>query len=316
MNSMVAMVATVACVLAVPVSQAEESSDATLERRLEEAHERLEAAAREVAELSAEAGGPAMERIFEMHLPGSGRAMLGINLGGAEPNGEGVRVHGVSPGGPAAEAGIQRGDAIISVDGQSVATGRDVVAAMESVEPGQKVALELRRDGKTVKATVTARSMQHLVFAGPGMGEIAVETMGAHPPLRHGMAMGHAGHWLLDDWSDAELVTVTPALGRYFGTDQGVLVARAPDDSTLGLQDGDVIVAIGGREPQNGPHAMRILRSYQPGETVELRILRDRKTQSLKATVPERKSGHAQALPVPPRPPTPPVPPREPAGQT
>ncbi len=33
---------------------------------------------------------------------------------------------------------------------------------------------------------------------------------------------------------------------------------------------------------------MRILRSYQPGETVELRILRDRRAQTLKGEVPER----------------------------
>jgi S1-C subfamily serine protease len=66
-----------------------------------------------------------------------------------------------------------------------------------------------------------------------------------------------------------------------------VLVARAPSDATLGLQDGDVIVAIGGREPQSGSHAMRILRSYQPGESVEIRVLRDRKAQTLKAAVPE-----------------------------
>ena len=85
-------------------------------------------------------------------------------------------------------------------------------------------------------------------------------------------------HWLLGGWGDAEFVTLTPQLGRYFGADKGVLVARAPEDAALGLQDGDVIVAIGGREPQDGRHAMRILRSYQPGEPVELRILRDRRT--------------------------------------
>jgi hypothetical protein len=33
---------------------------------------------------------------------------------------------------------------------------------------------------------------------------------------------------------------------------------------------------------------MRILRSYQPGEAVELKILRDRRAQSLRATVPKR----------------------------
>ena len=303
-KGILAAVATAACILAVPSSWAAATDEAALQQRLEEAQERLEAAAREVAELSAEAGGPAMARMFELHVAGPDRAMLGINLGGAESNGAGVKVNGVSPGGPAAEAGVRQGDVIVAIDGKSVGAGRDVVAAMDGVEPGEKVALELRRDGKPVKVNVVSRPMDHPFIA-----------MGAHPPLRpmHGMALEHAGHWLLEDWSDAELVTVTPGLGRYFGTDKGVLVARAPEDSTLGLQDGDVIVAIGGREPQNGPHAMRILRSYQPGEAVELRILRDRKAQSLKATVPERNFGHPSVLPVPP---SPPVPPRVPASQT
>jgi S1-C subfamily serine protease len=120
-------------------------------------------------------------------------------------------------------------------------------------------------------------------------------------------------HWLLGGWGDAEFVTLTPDLGRYFGAEKGVLVARAPSDASLGLKDGDVIVAIGGREPQNGPHAMRILRSYQPGESVELRILRDRRAQTLTATIPERAARDAKRHAVPPpRPPAPPAPPSPP----
>jgi membrane-associated protease RseP (regulator of RpoE activity) len=300
---------------AMPAAQAQAEAEADVEKRLEEAQQRLEAAAREVAELAAEAGGPHAARMFEMHLPLPARAMLGINLGGTEAGGRGVRVVGVSPGGAAADAGVRAGDRIVAIDGKTVATGRDLVTAMRDVEPGQKVALELQRDGKPVKLTVAARPMDHVFFAGPGMA--VPPTPGAHalpalPPMQQ-MALVHARHWLLEDWGDAELVTVTPALGRYFGADKGVLVARAPSDATLGLQDGDVIVEIGGREPQSGPHAMRILRSYQPGETVELRILRDRKAQTLKAAVPESKTGHAPPEPVaPPRPPAAPRPPASP----
>ena len=308
-KEILAAVAATAMIVAAPLSLAQQADNAELEKRLEAAQERLEAAAREVAELSAEAGAPHMRQMFEMRVPGPGRAMLGVNLGGTEPNGSGVKVNGVSPGGPAAEAGVQRGDVIVGIDGKSVGTGRDIVAAMENVEPGQKVALGLRRDGKPVKVVVAARPMDHVFMAGPGMGDFEIGALHALPamPPMHGMALAHGRHWLLEDWSDAELVTVTPALGRYFGADQGVLVARAPEDSTLGLQDGDVIVAISGREPQSGPHAMRILRSYQPGESVELRILRDRRAQTLNAKVPadaEHDVGPRRV--VPPVPPTPP----------
>ena len=116
-------------------------------------------------------------------------------------------------------------------------------------------------------------------------------------------------------WSDIELVTLTPGLGRYFGADKGVLVARAPDSAVFGLQDGDVILSIGGREPQSGSHAMRILRSYQPGEAVELKILRDRRTQTLAAKIPAdskrnvlRRMDAPKWTPAAPAPP-PPAPP-------
>ena len=303
-RTILAVVATAALSVVAPPAIAQASDLATLEKRLEDAQQRLEAAAREVAELAAEAGGPQAMREFDFLLPSPRRAMLGVNLGGTEPDGSGVRVNGVSPGGAAAEAGVQAGDVIVAIDAKPVATGRDLVAAMKDVEPGQKVALDLRRDGKPVKVTVAARPIDRVFMAGPGMmvpGLPGVQPLPPMPP-KAGMAFGRGHRWLLEGWSDAELVKVTPALGRYFGADKGVLVARAPSDATLGLQDGDVIIAIGGREPQSGSHAMRILRSYQPGESVEIRVLRDRKAQTLKASVPEDAVERAPQMRVaPPR---------------
>ena len=292
---------------AVPAA-AQSADEAALEKRLSDAQRRLEDAAREVAELSGEAAAGG-HREFEIFLPGPRRAMLGVNLGGTEPNGGGVRVEGVSPGGPAAEAGVKAGDVIVAIQSKPVTTGRDLVKAMEAIGPGQKVALELRREGKPVKLSVEARPMEGLFMAGPGlmMGAMpAIRALPAMPPM-HGVELAGDAHWLLDEWGDAELVTLTPGLGRYFGADKGVLVAHAPEDSNFGLQDGDVIVAIGGREPQSGRHAMRILRSYQPGESVELKILRDRRAQTLNAKVPARAERdiirRRVAPPVPPTPP-------------
>ncbi len=309
MNKLVvAIMAAVALAGAAAPAMAQSADPEALEKRLAEAQRRLEDAAREVAELSGDAAA-AGHRQFEFFLPGPRRAMLGVNLGGSEPNGGGVRVEGVSPGGPAAEAGVKAGDVIVAIQSKPVATGRDLVKAMEAIEPGQKVALELRRDGKPVKVSVEARPLDRIIMAGPGAmvpGVPAIRALPAVPPM-HGMELAGDTHWLLDEWGDAELVTLTPGLGRYFGADKGVLVAHAPSDSGFGLQDGDVIVAIGGREPQSGRHAMRILRSYQPGETVELKILRDKRAQSLNARVPARSGRdvlrHRVAPPVPPAPP-------------
>lgn len=282
-----------------------ENADSSLEQRLADAQRRLEDAAREVAELSAEAaGGPGM-RGFELAVGNPRRAMLGVILGPAEPNG-GVRVESVSPGGPAAEAGVRPGDVIVAVQARPVATGRELVRAMESIQPGEKVPLRLQRGGRPVEVWVEARGLDHpLFFNAPG----GSWPSGLTAPLA--LAFESGDHWLLAGWGNAELVTLTPGLGRYFGAEKGVLVARAPGDAMPGLQDGDVILSIGGREPQSGSHAMRILRSYQPGEQVEFRILRDRRQQTLFAKIPDRASDVLRDSPMPraPRPPAPPAPP-------
>jgi S1-C subfamily serine protease len=305
------MLAVSVLVLGAAPAGAQANDEDDLEQRLEDAQRRLEEAAREVAELSSEAGGSAMHRAFEFRLPPGRRAMLGVNLGGTEADGAGVRVNGVSPGGPAAEAGVRAGDVIVAIQTTPVTTGRELVKVMEGIEPGDKVSLELKRDGKPVRVAVEARPLDHVfLFRNDGVpGVPAVEGLPPMPPMA-GIAMGGGPHWLLEEWGDAEFASLTPGLGRYFGADKGVLVVRAPQDASLGLQDGDVIVTIGGREPENGRHAMRILRSYQPGEAVELKILRDRRAQTLNAKVPARTEVDVlrrRHLPAPPMPPAPPA---------
>jgi S1-C subfamily serine protease len=305
------MLAVSVLVLGAAPAGAQANDEDDLEQRLEDAQRRLEEAAREVAELSSEAGGSAMHRAFEFRLPPGRRAMLGVNLGGTEADGAGVRVNGVSPGGPAAEAGVRAGDVIVAIQTTPVTTGRELVKVMEGIEPGDKVSLELKRDGKPVRVAVEARPLDHVfLFRNDGVpGVPAVEGLPPMPPMA-GIAMGGGPHWLLEEWGDAEFASLTPGLGRYFGADKGVLVVRAPQDASLGLQDGDVIVTIGGREPENGRHAMRILRSYQPGEAVELKILRDRRAQTLNAKVPARTEIDVlrrRHLPAPPMPPAPPA---------
>ena len=284
--------------LEVELEQAESAirlADAEAQKALEEAQRRLEEAAREVAELSMQLHGPGFEQVRRIRIDGPGRAMLGINIGSAEPGTNGVRVVSVSPGGPAAEAGVQPGDLVVAMNGKGVASGRELVANMREVEPGQKVALELRRDGQPVKLSVEARAREDVMF----IGKAGREGGGMHhmPPMPH---------FLLGPWGDAELVEMTPALGRYFGTEKGLLVVRAPKAAGTDIEEGDVILSIGGREPQNAGHALRILGSYQPGETVELALLRQKKTRTVRVVVPQRPAMERHMMIMPP--PAPPAP--------
>ena len=79
---------------------------------------------------------------------------------------------------------------------------------------------------------------------------------------------------------------MSEGLGSYFNTDRGLLVIGVGDENPLGLKDGDVLLAIDGREPESATHAARILRSYAPGEEAAVEIMRERRKQTLKVEIP------------------------------
>ena len=87
------------------------------------------------------------------HVINSHRAYLAITVG--DTGGSGVYVTSVTPGGPAARAGIFEGDVIVSVSGKPTATPDDLSAVLARLKPGQTVAIKLvHQSGAT--ATVTA----------------------------------------------------------------------------------------------------------------------------------------------------------------
>lgn len=88
-------------------------------------------------------------------------------------------------------------------------------------------------------------------------------------------------------WGEMELVPMTPGLARYFGTSEGLLVVRGPEDDAIAIEDGDVILAISGRTPNSPEHAIRILSSFESGETIEFSLMRAGVGETIEYLVPE-----------------------------
>jgi S1-C subfamily serine protease len=242
-----------------------------------------------VAALSSQMSGPLVDHMTAIYGQWPQRAVLGVQLD--ERSGkDGARIQEVSPGGAAAEAGLHVGDVITQINGTDVkgdSSARQVIKAMRSVEPDSKVKVRVTRGGKPQDFVVTAR--RGMTFL--GMHEPPIPAIPPIPPLPPGIR-GEGGVFgpmiIRGPLGEMELASLTPQLGRYFGTDKGVLVVRAPKD--FKLEDGDVILAIDGREPTSGSHATRILGSYQPGEKIAIRLMRQQKTMNVETTLPERGS--------------------------
>ena len=230
--------------------------------------------------------------VFVLHDDNRGRIGVVVKT---QPDSQadklGAKIEGVTPGGPAAKAGLKVGDIITRFNGTALAglktededesgPGTNLVQLARKLEPGDTVQIEYRRGSDTKKATLVAEDLGWMpnVRVMPGM-----PSMPDMPDMRHfEFSFGMP-------WGDLELVSLNPDLGEYFGTKEGVLVVKAPADSSLPLKGGDVITSIGGRKPANPSHAMRILRSYEKGETVSIEILRKQKRLTVAWKVPSRE---------------------------
>jgi C-terminal processing protease CtpA/Prc len=267
--------------------QEQERDQASLQRDLDRAREELQQAAREVARLSSELTEPIIRDVKHQFRYRGQRSMLGFVCEDVE---RGVRVASVTPNGPAAEAGLKVGETVTDIDGARLTDTRAtlgskqsptelLLAQMANVDPGQSVKLHVINEaGAERDVTVKAQPVATQVFINP-----------PQPPGVPGApAWGAGNFWFLgqNPWSHMQLVTLTSGLGSYFGTTKGLLVVRAPEDASLLLKDGDVILDIGGREPTSPEHAMKILGSFQRGEPLKITIMRNKSKQTLDVKLP------------------------------
>lgn len=81
---------------------------------------------------------------------------VGVELGLVpEDSADAPTVKSVVENSPAAKAGIQAGDVILKFNDEQVHTFDDLIHMLAGTEPGQKVPVEVQRDGKTLTLTVT-----------------------------------------------------------------------------------------------------------------------------------------------------------------
>ncbi len=246
---------------------------------------------------------PAPEaRAFSFTYAGN-RGRIGVivnTAANAETDKAGARIDGITPGGPAEKAGLKAGDIITKFNGTPLAgvsaeeedqsgPGTKLIELAHALDPGDTVKVEYRRGNDVKAATFVAEAVKEpMAMIGPD--QVFVEPRMAMPRTPMPMMGDREFSFCFgDSWCDLDLVKLNPDLGDYFGTREGILVVKAPADSGLPLKGGDVILAIGGRKPTSPAHAMRILRSYEPGESVTIDVLRKQKRVSLSYKVPEAR---------------------------
>lgn len=226
------------------------------------------------------------------------RARLGVTVD-LEANANdsiGATIESVTPGGPAAKAGIRSGDIITQIDGESLVSkdgikgGKDeslpglrLVEIAARLQPNTSIKVAYRRERSIGVATLVTGDEPITAFEYPEWTGRAAEIERMLPrsgaggarfefgPGGSGFAYAFGGPLM-----HLELAPLNAELGQYFGTTEGVLVIDVPKESTLGLQGGDVILSVDGRKATGPGSLLRILRSYDPGDSFKLDIMRNK----------------------------------------
>jgi membrane-associated protease RseP (regulator of RpoE activity) len=290
-----------------PTAAQEQEQRRELERQLRELRQQM----REVESQLREMGGT--ERFWGGVVTfSSNRAQLGVFVqteADPETDAIGALLQSVTEGGAAEEAGLQDGDIIISFDGERLAgrypaAERDesepaakLIDLIGDKEPGDEVTIEYQRDGQTHSTVVTLGEQDSWfqTYSGPDFEIVrpSQPTFVPRPDVRLLTDPNRRGVTVFsmfgDRWGEMELVSLTEELGRYFGTPEGLLVISPPEDEEITLQAGDVILSIDGRDPGTPSRALRIIRSYEEGETINFQIMRDQSRTTVPYVVPERE---------------------------
>jgi S1-C subfamily serine protease len=242
------------------------------------------------------------------------RARLGVtvDLQANANDSIGATIESVTPGGPAAKAGIKSGDIITRLDGKSLVAvdgkrageeeslpGLRLVEIAAQLQPHDTVSVEFRREGARRTVSLVTGDEPIMAFEYPewtGRGvmlpKMEIERMLPRSGVRiepgHRGATGFAfafGGPLMD----LELAPLNADLGQYFGTTEGVLVVDVPKESTLGLKGGDVILSVDGRKAAGPASLLRILHSYDPGDSFKLEIMRNKSRMTVTAKLEKPK---------------------------
>lgn len=268
-----------------------------------------------------------VERRVERVVVINQRPALGVILQTeSDPDADklGATIVGLSPGGPAEEAGVKAGDIIVRVNGQRLTEGDVDVDEDESapaerlrsymedkVKEGDRIALEIKRGGEIKTVTVTARAIagpqtRTFMFRGePRHLDIDIPEPPELDELRELRNLDV--EIFTSGWRDLDLAAMNGELGEYFGTGDGVLVVRAGEGGALQLKGGDVILKIGDRTPKSPSQALRILRSYEADDTISIEVMRKKTRVTVQGKMPARKTGTWTTRNAPPAPPAAPA---------
>ncbi len=191
----------------------------------------------------------------------------------------GVLISEVVEDSPAKYAGLREEDIIVEFDSRVIRNTRDLTKLVQRARPGEKVRIEIYRDGDTESLTVRVEEKPSRFGDDRGSSPRVPER--PQPPRPDNQRTGHA-------WLGVQTANMNEDLASYFdaGHNGGVLILSIVEGSPAedaGIRAGDVIVKIDNIRMQSAEGLSDLLRDMDAGDQVRIEIIRKRRTRTVTA---------------------------------
>lgn len=209
--------------------------------------------------------------------PAPGKPWVGMNV---EEKDGGIFVKTVVEGGPADKAKLQVGDRLVAFAGKAVKSKQDILEVLGGLEPGQKIALRIEREGW----------MKNLDLVVGEKGAPAKPKDDEKPETKPEKKPGKSKTAFLG-------VAVDEPDGQNPGLHVNVVAEGSPAEKA-GIKKDDFVLEIGGAKITDIESFMTAVKSRKPGDVVKVRLAREGWEKTVTVTLGERPSqldeGHGE----------------------
>jgi S1-C subfamily serine protease len=251
-----------------------------------------------------------VKRIVEK-LKTSGKIVYGWL--GVSFNGDSNLIQAVEKDSPAQKAGIAKGDQIEEISGKPIASFRDIAAALYDKQAGEKITIQCKRSGKSLRLDLELGERKDevpypLAFQDKDIGEPAWPELPPMPELSElpelaglEMALPKIQNYYIEFTGARQLgvdvMEITPELSQKFAVKEefGLLVSRISEASAAkkaGLKAGDTIVRANGRECRTAFDLRNVMKALKDKEAVQLELYRDGQLKKF-SIIPDKKESVA-----------------------
>ena len=169
----------------------------------------------------------------------------------------GAEINTVEDGGPAEEAGLQIGDVVVAVNGETIEDATDLTTTLAGFRPGDEVTLTVLRDGERREIEAELGEFD------TGSGGTATEAAAQEdtPETRLGFGVQE----------------LTPAIARELGfqRSEGVIVSRVAPNSNAaeaGVRRGQLLLRINDAPVSTVSDVQGALEGIEAGQVVSIRV--------------------------------------------